>query len=220
MPPHLHNHARAMKIRFAGIFTFSFIIIFGLLNIRFVGANIRYFVAPGTIIRDDSLAGIPTLFPLADDIAQRPLPHNARLVIDRLGVDAPIVFNVPPQNDDIYERLEDGVVHYGNSVKPGQDGIAIVLGHSSAYPWYRGAYGSVFALLGKLHPGERFYVRYEDGRTFVFEMKKSIVFNPFADDARLTELEQTNTPSLVLLSCWPVGTNYRRIAVYAERVFE
>ncbi|MEK7515252.1 MAG: sortase [Patescibacteria group bacterium] len=209
-----------MKIRFASIFAISFVVIFGLLNIRFVGANIRYLAAPGTIIRDDSLAGIPTLFPLADDISQRPLPSNARLVIDRLGVDAPIVFDVPPKNNDIYARLEDGVVHYNNSVKPGQDGIAIVLGHSSAYPWYRGQYGSVFALLGKLNPGERFYVRYEDGRTFIFEMKKSIVFNPFADDARLTELEQTNTPSLVLLSCWPVGTNYRRIAVYAERVFE
>ena len=129
-----------------------------------------------------------------------------------------IVFNVPNDNDVIYQRLEGGVVHYGDTVKPGLDGLSIVLGHSSAYPWYKGDYGAVFALLNKLKPGDRFYVQYSDNRTFVFEMTEAIIFNPFEDDARLNALAAEKDSAILLVSCYPVGTNYKRIAIHAKLV--
>jgi len=214
---HFHNHFRAMTIRFTTIFICSLVIFFAILNIRFLSASVRYWLAPGTIVSSDSLAKAKA-FPLALDVSTRPLPSNARLVIDSIGVNAPIVFDVPADNDIIYKNLERGVVHYSSSVKPGQPGAAVVLGHSSAYPWYKGDYGSVFALLTKLKPGDKFYVQYEDGRLFIYSVRQSIVFNPLAPDDRLSQLETTDGSSIILVSCWPVGTNYRRIAVQADVV--
>jgi len=214
----LHNRSRVIAVRLFVIFVSTFVGAFFLLNVRFVEKNVQYLVAPGTIKTRNTLQDAIRLLPLAANIQPKPLPDQARLVIDSIGVNAPIVFNVPADNNLIYNHLEDGVVHYSNTAKPGLPGTAIILGHSSAYPWYKGDYGAVFALLSKIKPGDRFYVQYEDNRTFVYEMKQSIIFNPFSDDKRLEELESAPGSSLILISCYPVGTNYKRIAVRAEQV--
>jgi LPXTG-site transpeptidase (sortase) family protein len=213
----LHNRGRVVAIRLVVIFSVTFIGAFLLLNYRFVAKEVQYAVAPGTIETRDTLQDI-RLLPLSGTVAEKPLPNTATLVIDKIGVHAPIVFNVPDNNDLIYSNLEKGVVHYSDTAKPGLAGASIILGHSSAYPWYRGDYGAVFALLGKLNVGDRFYVQYADNRTFVYEMKQAIIFNPFADDPRLTALENASGSTLILISCYPVGTNYKRIAVQAQLV--
>ncbi|MCC6934473.1 MAG: sortase [Candidatus Yanofskybacteria bacterium] len=214
----LHYRSRTIWMRLALIFGLTFSLAFVLLNIRFAAKSVQYLVAPGTIKTQDTLGDAIRLLPLAGAVEDKPLPNRATLVVDSIGVRAPIVFNVPADNDIIYKRLEDGVVHYSTSAKPGNPGAALILGHSSAYPWYKGDYGAVFALLAKLKAGDRFYVQYEDNRTFVFEVKDYIIFNPFTEDGRLAEFENTPGSSIVLISCYPVGTNYKRIAVRAVQI--
>lgn len=215
----LHNRSRIIAIRLFVIFASTFVGAFFLLNIRFVEKNIQYFIAPGTIQSKDSLQDAIRLLPIADNVAPKPLPNKAELIIDRIGVRAPLVFDIPPDNDLIYDGLEKGIVHYSATSKPGEPGTAIVLGHSSAFPWYKGDYGAVFALLARLNPGDRFYVRYEDNRSFVYEMKQAIIFNPFAiEDQQLAALEGQSGNYLILISCYPVGTNYKRIAIQAEQI--
>ncbi len=215
----LHHRSRVIVIRLSIVFIATFIGAFLLLNMRFVEKNIQYAIAPGTIRTRDTLQDAIRLLPLARNAQPKPLPNAATLVIDSVGIHAPIVFGVPDNNDLIYNNLEKGVVHYSNTPKPGEEGAAIVLGHSSAYPWYKGKYGAVFALLSKLKIGDRFYVQYSDNRTFVFEMKQAIIFNPFdSTDQRVQALERAPGSTLLLVSCYPVGTNYKRIAVQAEVV--
>jgi LPXTG-site transpeptidase (sortase) family protein len=217
----LHNRRRVIVVRLFFIFASTFVGAFLLLNIRFVEKNVQYLVAPGTIKSRNTLEDAIRLLPLAQNVAPKPLPNNARLVIDSIGINAPIVFNTPDDNDAVYERLSEGVVHYSSTAKPGNPGAAVILGHSSAYPWYKGDYGAVFALLSKLNVGDRFYVQYEDNRTFVYEMSGSVVFNPFVKDDKseqLAAMEAADGGSLILISCYPVGTNFRRIAVQAKQV--
>lgn len=215
----LHNRNRVIVTRLLIIFLATFVGAFLLLNIRFVEKNIQYAIAPGTIRTNDTLQDAIRLLPLSENVKPKPLPSSANLVIDSIGVRAPIVFDVPDNNDLIYGSLEKGVVHYSNTSKPGETGAAIVLGHSSAYPWYKGKYGAVFALLNKLKIGDRFYVQYSDNRTFVYEMKQAIIFNPFdTNDQRLAAIESASGSSIILISCFPVGTNYKRIAVQAQLV--
>ncbi len=148
---------------------------------------------------------------------QQPLFGNkADLIIPSLGVKAPIVFGIGTDAGQLYQRLSDGVVHYSDTPMPGQKGAAVVLGHSSAYPWYKGDYGAVFALLGRLTPGDKVYVHYDNGEILTFTVKQNLIFMPFADDQRLSEIEKTDKQILVLVSCWPVGTNAKRIATVAE----
>ena len=216
MREHFHNHRRSLQVRFLSIFLGTFFALFALLNVRYLYASMRYWLVPGTIVSNTETT--PSPFPLAQDIKYKPLPDEAQLIIDRIGVNAPLVFGISSDPDSIYKALEQGVVHYSDTVKPGMEGPSVLLGHSSAYPWYQGGYGSVFALLSKLSIGDRFYIRYGDGRFFIFEVRDSIIFNPLSGDARLHELEQTDGSTLILVSCYPVGTNYRRIAIRADLV--
>ncbi len=214
----LHNRGRVITVRLSLIFVGTFAAAFLLLNIRFVEKNVQYLVAPGTIRTRDTLKDAINLLPIAENVKQKPLPNRATLVIDSIGVKAPIVFGIPDDNDLIYDGLERGVVHYSNTAKPGMPGAAIMLGHSSAFPWYKGEYGAVFALLSRLEAGERFYIQYEDNRTFVFQMQQAVIFNPFLNDERLNALENSPGSSVILISCYPVGTNYKRIALQAVLV--
>ncbi len=214
----LHHRGRVIAIRLMLIFIISFTAAFFLLNYRFVVKEMQYAIAPGTIETKDTLKDAIRLLPLSQNTAPKPLPNSARLVIDKIGVNAPIVFNVPNSNDLIYSNLENGVVHYSITAKPGTSGTSVILGHSSAYPWYHGDYGAVFALLSKLNVGDRFYVQYSDNRTFVYEVRQSIIFNPFANDGQLTAMENQPGNFLILVSCYPVGTNYKRIAVQAVQI--
>lgn len=202
-----------MRLRFFSIFVVAFVLIFAVLNSRFVFANIKFWIYGGTV-PPPALSGLPKTEPDKKII----LPDKATLVIDNIGVSAPIVFGAGSDAKNVYNNLEKGVVHYSSTLKPGMDGVSIILGHSSAYPWYKGAYGSVFALLGKLKTGDKIYVEYGDGRTFVFSVKQLIVFSPFKEDTRLAQIEKSEKPTLVLISCWPIGTNYKRIAVEAELI--
>ncbi len=214
----LHHRGRLIVMRLMLIFGVTFTAAFLLLNIRFVAKSVQYMVVPGTIRTRDTLNDAIRLLPLAQTVRPAPLSDNATLVIDSIGVRAPIVFGIPDDVDLMYKGLEKGVVHYSNTVKPGEQGAAIILGHSSAYPWYKGDYGAVFALLSKLKVGDRFYVQYQENRVFVYEMQQAIIFNPFESDQRLTDIENAGGSTIVLISCYPVGTNYKRIAVQAKLV--
>jgi LPXTG-site transpeptidase (sortase) family protein len=215
----LHNRRRVIAIRLWFIFLSTFIGAFLVLNMRFVEKNFQYLVAPGTIRTRDNPEDAIRLLPLVQNVAPEALGNTARLVIDKIGVNAPIVFGVPDIDlDNIYERLEDGVVHYSASAKPGNPGTGIILGHSSAFPWYRGDYGAVFALLSKMDNGDRFYVQYDNGPAFLYEVMGSVIFNPFKAEERLRAIEDVSGNNLILLSCYPVGTNYLRIAVQAAQV--
>lgn len=201
-----------MKKRFLLIFIAAFILIFAVLNSRFIIANVKFWML-GKVVSPPEIFSNP---PKIEPEKKLTLPDEALLVIGDIGVSAPIVFGVGSEAKNIYNNLENGVVHYSSTPKPGMNGVSIILGHSSAYPWYKGAYGSVFALLGKLKIGDKIYVKYNDGQTFTFSVKQSIIFSPFVKDTRLAEIEKSEKPTLILISCWPVGTNYKRIAVQAE----
>lgn len=214
----LHNRSRVIAFRLFVIFTTTFVVVFLLLNYRFVEKNIQYVIAPSTIRSPSTLTDATRLLPISEAIVDKPLPNSATLIIDRVGVRAPIVFGTPDNTELIYDNLEQGVVHYSGTAKPGEPGVSIVLGHSSAYPWYNGDYGAVFALLSKLEVGDRFYIQYSDNRSFFYEMKENLVFNPFKSDERLSAMERASGDNLILISCYPVGTNYLRIAVRAEQI--
>lgn len=195
--------------KFIIYFCLIFIVTFGLLNARFVSAQIKYWFFP-LVSRDHIDHSLIRTLPLSDSL-------SFFLEIPALGAQAPIVLEKSLDQNQIFKSLENGVVHYADSPLPGQKGAAIILGHSSAYPWYKGDFGSIFALLGRLKLGDYLYVR-NGGKTFTYQVKESVVFHPFARDKSVDQIVRTDTSSIILVSCWPVGTNVQRIAVKADLV--
>ncbi|MEW5805276.1 MAG: sortase [Patescibacteria group bacterium] len=133
--------------------------------------------------------------------------------IPKINVKAEIVFPDTTDNKELLSWLEKGVIHYPDSAGFGEKGVGILLGHSSAYPWYRGDYGSVFALLEKLEPGDEVVV-VSQGKKYLYRVSGSKVVVP--KDFRVENPD--NGSHLWLMSCWPVRTNKLRIVVATDLV--
>ncbi len=139
--------------------------------------------------------------------------NEARVIIPKINVNAPIVFPQTIDNDELLSYLEKGVIHYRDSAEIGKPGTAIILGHSSAYPWYNGNYGSVFALLEKLEIGDEFVVSYQNKKYYYQVSEKDIVV-PL--DFKVEEKD--NKSHLILMSCWPVRTNRLRMVINSDLI--
>ena len=84
-------------------------------------------------------------------------PYEDRIIIPRIGKNIPLV-NVENQRAStssewhkiFMKELDKGVIKYPGSADPGHIGNSFIFGHSSNFPWARGKYNQVFALLDKL----------------------------------------------------------------------
>ena len=136
------------------------------------------------------------------------------IVIEKIRTIAPVVFPDSLDNVVLLKSLEKGVIKYKDSTQIGEPGTAILLGHSSAYPWYRGEYGSVFALLEKLENGDQFALTTKNGKTFYYRVdrKQIIIPKDFKIDIK------DGQSHIVLISCWPVRSNKMRMTVWSDLI--
>ncbi|MCU7820509.1 class F sortase [Kitasatospora sp. DSM 101779] len=129
---------------------------------------------------------------------QRTASPPVRLLIPRIGVDAPVgpvglngdgTVEVPPLD------RPDRVGWYRDGAAPGLPGPAVLLGH---YRTRKGA--AVFLQLPKLRPGDTVQVRREDGRTVSYRVR---AIRQFPKSAFPTDLVYGDTPDaqLRLVTC-------------------
>lgn len=146
------------------------------------------------------------------EVGQNIGPDNT-LMIPKIGVEAPLMFSKSRDQGEINRLLLDGVVHYFDTALPGEKGNVFLTGHSSYYWWSEGKYNTVFSILDKLVVGDVIYVNYNHKQYMykVFDMK---VVAP----SELSVLNQGDDSILSLMTCTPVGTNYRRLIVRASQV--
>lgn len=136
-----------------------------------------------------------------------------RIIIPSLGLDAPIVWPEDTSEPALQKALERGVVFWPNSSLPEDKGTMIILGHSSAYPWYKGDYGSIFSLLNKLNIGDEINI-YSPNKKYTYQIASKEINLP----KNLTIENQERESVLYLLSCWPIRTDWKRIAIKAVAI--
>lgn len=180
------------------------------------------------LIRSTQQAYVAGFLPLSGDLGPALLPKEAPalqasqngtvqkpyLAIPKLRIQAPII-ETELDEKNIDKNLERGIVRWPTSDAPGTGGAAILLGHSSAPRSYRGAYGKVFSLLDKLEVGDAITITTQEG-TLQYRVRDRIIVDPKQTDEWVLQLRDTRE-TLILVSCWPVGTNWKRIAVRASR---
>ena len=115
--------------------------------------------------------------------------------------------------DDVHKTLDNGVVHFPDSVLPGQKGQIIVLGHSAPPNWPDIKYDNVFSRLNELEKGDEVFV-YFDHKEYIYSVETK-VFLEIGQDIPKNDLTNANN-MLVLVSCWPPGKNIKRIALEAS----
>lgn len=151
-------------------------------------------------------------------------PPENRLVIPALGLNVPIV-NPPitsllaedwaQMEKDIQAGLQNGVVHYpGTAVPDNHLGNVFLTGHSSYYAWSPGKFKTVFARLHQLKVGDEYWIYFTgDKHRYRVVEKKEV------SPSDISVLDQPTDRRLsTLMTCTPVGTTLRRLAVVAEEV--
>lgn len=136
---------------------------------------------------------------------------EASLVIPKIGIEAPIVWNV--EENDLKNRLLEGVVHSKGTALPGQQGNIFITGHSSYYSWVNSSYKDVFALLDKLSAGDKIYIKYSTS-IFTYEVSGWRIVAP--DD--ISVIDQGSGQTLTLMTCVPIGTNLNRLIISANQI--
>lgn len=139
--------------------------------------------------------------------------ENNRLVIGKIQVNVPIIWDVPA--DKILDELHNGVAHYQGTGHPGDVDYknTFFTGHSSNYWWDKGQYNQVFALLDKLVAGDVIYVTYNHIK-YTYKVEDAIVIKP----NQVEVLQSSDKPILSLMTCVPVGTNLNRLIVKAVQI--
>lgn len=136
------------------------------------------------------------------------------LLIPKIKVKAPIIWNSEADEATMLASLEQGVAHYDFTARPDEGrGNVFITGHSSYFFWAKGSYKTVFANLDRLETGDQIAVTYQ-GIVYLYEVKAKEVVKP--TDFRVTE--NTELPTLSLMTCVPVGTSLNRLVVTASLV--
>lgn len=149
-------------------------------------------------------------------------PPDNRLIIPRINQNIPIV-KVSSENlikrdwdaleNDMKNALQKGVIHYPGTSMPGQTGNIVITGHSSYFPWDKGRFKDVFALLHEVVVGDRIVI-YSEQDKFLYEVKEIKIVLP----QDISILKQTPDDRLTLITCTPVGTNLKRLIVIADPI--
>jgi len=141
-----------------------------------------------------------------------PVSQTFGLIIEKIGINAPVIENVSTTNKTLYlKAMRDGVAHAKGTAKPGEAGNSYLFAHSSLNFWQLGKYATVFNLLRKLEPEDKIVVLYQ-GKRFDYRVMKREIVSGFDTEPLLREVSE---PVLTLQTCHPPGTTLNRLVVTA-----
>jgi len=141
-----------------------------------------------------------------------PADWNFSLIIPKLGINAKIESSVDPANPKEYElALRNGVAHAKGTSFPDQPGTVYIFGHSTDYPWNIVRYNALLYPLRYINEEDEIVVIYEE-KSFVYQVKEKRIAEP---DELGYLTSQDGEKKLVLQTCWPPGTTWKRLIVIA-----
>ena len=146
-----------------------------------------------------------------------PEDPNFSIVIPKIAANSKILANIDASDEKIYlPALQKGVAHAAGTAFPGEGGHIFLFAHSTDYFWNISSYNAVFYLLNKLENGDEVNLFYQ-GKRYLYKVIGKEIVDP-------TQVEyltrKTNKEFLTLQTCWPPGTTFKRLLVFATRVLE
>jgi LPXTG-site transpeptidase (sortase) family protein len=141
--------------------------------------------------------------------------ENYSIYIEKIGAISRVIPDVNIDDKRAYMKaLSEGVAAVSGMANPGEVGTTYLFAHSVASPLDYARYNAVFYLLDKLSIGDKIEVVY-GGKLFAYEMVgREIVA---ASDTRYL-VDQKMSEKLVLQTCYPPGTSWKRLLVIARRI--
>ncbi len=175
---------------------------------QIVAANVISFISPGNIDPQNIII---------DPNTSVVVSAEPRLIIPKINVDVPVVWDIPNDYQSMMDAMLKGVAHFaipGAESHPGQIGNTVLSGHSSNDLLDNGSYKFIFAQLEKLNTGDTIFIHYQSTR-YTYTVTKKEVIEPSQVDKLIYE---TTKPVLTLITCTPLGTSRYRLLVTAEQI--
>lgn len=175
---------------------------------QIIFGTVKAYVSPG-VIDAQNLVVDPTI-----SLTVGPEP---RLIIPKINVDAPAVYDIATDPETQKIAMRDGVAHFpipGANSHPGEIGNTVLSGHSSNDVFAPGDYKYIFAQLHKVVEGDTIYAHYNSVR-YTYVVTRTEVVWP-NEVSKL--VYPTDKPVMTLITCTPIGTGKQRLLVTAEQV--
>ncbi|MFC1645239.1 sortase domain-bontaining protein [Patescibacteria group bacterium] len=138
------------------------------------------------------------------------------LIIEKLGVTAPLIFSASFLETELQEDLKSGVIIYPETGIPGQIGNTVISGHSSNYSWVKGAYNYVFKDLNSLNVGDNIVVEVSYKNERKFEYRYTVLEKDILSPDNEEIFGNSDEKTLTITTCWPLGTNFSRLVLKAK----
>ena len=136
------------------------------------------------------------------------------IVIPKIGASSKVYPNVDPTNENEFLNvLSHGVAHAKGSVFPGLLGNVYLFAHSADNWWDVGRYNAVFYLLKDLSQGDQIVVFFEN-RRYEYVVSQKVILDP-SDTSLITDTQRSQQ-RLILQTCWPPGTTWKRLYIIGE----
>lgn len=209
------------NLRYAGIGAVSFLVFMLVFNFGTLGVQLCYQTKIDAVCKvfkaapPQAVAPVvtPTAAPTAAVNVAQAIDSPDVIIIPKLNVNAPIVFEPSIAEEAIQTALRNGVVHYAGTALPGEPSNAVIVGHSSNDWWEAGNYKFVFALLDKLEAGDQIQINYQKKR-YIYQVAAKKIVLP----SEISVLQPTSEPVLTLITCTPPGTSWKRLVVSANQI--
>lgn len=180
----------------------SSFMLFGFFNERFIAP----FITPSKSVSNT---------PIIIDPATTAVGPESKIIIPKINVEIPIIFDEPSVEEAAVQRaLEEGVIHYATTSNPGETGNGAIFGHSSNNILNKGKYKFAFVLLKRLENGDVFYVQ-KDGKRYAYRVYKKHVVTPEQTEVLAS---QDKPATMSLITCDPPGTSINRLVVVGEQI--
>jgi sortase A len=143
------------------------------------------------------------LRPLVQSLANLPVPTQGPQQAIQIDIPALDILNWPIVQGDAWEQLKKGVGQHAGSANPGENGNVVLAGHDDVF-------GEVFRDLDKLQPGDK-VILYTMQQQYTYFVTETRIVEPSQVDV----MDQTSTPTVTLISCYPYMVDNKRIVVFA-----
>jgi LPXTG-site transpeptidase (sortase) family protein len=136
--------------------------------------------------------------------------------IPSLRLKAAVIEGVDPYNSGVYrEALNRGVAQAKHTALPGEKGTQYLFAHSSDNPWNLARANTAFYRLTRIKVGDEILVDYQ-GREYRYRVSETRTVRP----TEVSYLEEQAEDRLILQTCVPIGTDWKRFLVLAIQVVD
>jgi LPXTG-site transpeptidase (sortase) family protein len=137
------------------------------------------------------------------------------LIIPKIAVRTKVLTNIDPNKESEYNSvLSNKAAHAAGSSFPGQKGLIYLFGHSTNSIFNLNFFNPVFYSVKNLEKGDELALLYQ-GKLYKYRIDDKKIVE--ADDLSNLQAEP-NEEKLILQTCWPPGTSWKRLLLIASPI--